>query len=156
MCICLYVSFAEEEKDARATNKKDFEAKDERLKFTFCGRGSLFCSSAASLLAAAGLLVVAGFFFAVVGLAAGVGLADSSSLSAVTSGLTTVAPTGFFVIVAELTDGAADFGTAAVLEDVVADAVERGSPRRLSKTAFSAYSLIYTKKNFYLNKILIK
>jgi hypothetical protein len=140
--------FQKKKKTHAQQTREDFQAKDESLKFTFCGRGSLFCSSAASLLAAAGLLVVAGFFFAVVGLAAGVGPADSSSLSAVTSGLTTVAPTGFFVIVAELTDGAADLGTAAVLEDVVADAVERGSPRRLSKTAFSAYSLIYTKKKF--------
>jgi hypothetical protein len=50
-----------------------------------------------------------------------------------------VAPAGFFVIVAELTT----FGAAAALEGVaVVAAVERGSPRRLSRTAFSAYSLI--------------
>lgn len=73
------------------------------MQFTFGGRGSLFGSSAGSLLAAAGFAVVAFFLVAVAGLAAGVALAVSSSLSAAASGLTTVAPAGFFVMVAELT-----------------------------------------------------
>jgi len=95
-------------------------------------------SSAGSLFGAAGFAVVADFFFAGgAGLAAGVGLAGSSS--AITSGLTTVAPAVFFVMVAELTGWAADF---IVLEGAATEAVERGSPRRLSRTAFSAYSLI--------------
>ena len=120
------------------------QKRNERFRFTFGGRGSLLFSSTASLLVdAAGFALAAGFFFAAVaGLVAGAGLPDSSSLSAVASGLTTVAPVGFFVIVAELTAGAADFGTAAVLVVVVAAVAERGSPRLLSRTAFSAYSLI--------------
>jgi hypothetical protein len=137
----LYVSFEKKGKRKHTRKSKSKLLKrlsNERLKFTFGGRGSLFLSSAGSLVVAAGLAVVAGFFFAAAaGLAAGVGLAVSSSLSIAASDLTTVALAGFFVMVAELTDEAADFGTAAVLV-----AAERGSPRRFSSTAFSAYSLI--------------
>jgi hypothetical protein len=144
MCICLYASYGKRKKITHAQTVRDFEEKlNERFKFTFCGRGSRLFSSAASFVVDAVLAVAAGFFFAAAaGLAAGAELAVSSSLSAVTSGLTTVAPVGFFVIVAELTAGAAVFGTAAVLVAVVIGAVERGSPRILSRTAFSAYSLI--------------
>jgi len=141
MCICLYVSFEKKGKENThgKSKRKLLKIKsNERLKFTFGGRGSLFLSSAGSLVVAAGLAVVAVFFFAAAaGLAAGVGLAVSSSLSMAASDLTTVELAGFFVMVAELIDEAVDFGTAAVLV-----AAERGSPRRLSRTAFSAYSLI--------------
>jgi len=140
--ICVYVCMSHlkkgKRKHTRKKQEKAFENKksNERLKFTFGGRGSLFLSSAGSLVVAAGLAVVAVFFFAAAaGLAAGVGLAVSSSMAA--SDLTTVELAGFFVMVAELTDEAVDFGTAAVLVPA-----ERGSPRRLSRTAFSAYSLI--------------
>lgn len=116
------------------------EKNDEQWIFTFGGRGSRL-SSAGSLFAAAGLAAAAGFFFAAAGLAVVEGLAvASSSLSADASGLTTVAPAGFFVMVAEFTAFAAGAGAAAAVVVVV---VERGSPRRLRRTAFSAYSLIY-------------
>ena len=131
-----------EKENTHGRARESFRKKsNERLKFTLGGRGSLLFSSAGSLVVAGGLAVVAGFFLAA-GLAAGVGLAKSSSLSTATSGLTTVAFAGFFVMVAELIDEAVDLGTAAVLPVVVIDAVERGSPRRLRRTAFSAYSLI--------------
>ena len=114
-----------------------------KSKFTFGGRGSRRFSSAGSLVVAAGLALAGGFFLAAAGFAAGAaGLADSSSLSAAASGLTTVAPVGFLVIVAELTDDVVVFGTAAVLVAVVVEPLDRGSPRRLSRTAFSAYSFI--------------
>ena len=146
MCICLYVCWRKEE-SSRATNtRKTFIEKQWKIgKFTLGGRGSLL-SSTGSLLGAAAFAVAAGFFFAAAaGLAVvdGAGLAGSSSLSAAASGLAAVAPAGFFVIVAEFT------GFAATGAAVVTAAVERGSPRRLSKTAFSAYSLI-CKKNYSL------
>lgn len=98
------------------------------------------------MVVAAGFAAAAGFFFAAAGLGAADGLADSSSLPFVASGLTTVAPpvAGFLVMVAELTEEAVDFGIVVVLAVVVIAALERGSPRALSRTAFSAYSLIYT------------
>lgn len=110
------------------------------MKFTFGGRGSLLGSSTGSLFAAAGLAAPTGFFFtAAAGLAVVDAPAVSSSLSSAASGLTTVAPVGFFVMVAELTGWAA--GLAVVVAAVVAPA-ERGSPRAFNKIAFSAYSLI--------------
>ncbi len=138
MFVCLIWKKGKENTHGKSKRKLLKRKSNQRLKFTFGGRGSLFLSSAGSLVVAAGLAVVAGFFFAAAaGLAAGVGLAVSSSLSIAASDLTTVELAGFFVMVAELTDEAVDFGTAAVLV-----AAERGSPRRLSRTAFSAYSLI--------------
>jgi hypothetical protein len=114
---------------------------------TFGARGSLLFSSVTSLLAAAVLaLAAAGFFLATVVDFTGA-LPPSSSLPLATSGFTTVAPlpAGFFVIVAEFTDDAVVFDIVLELATVVAAMLERASPRALSRTAFSAYSLIWTK-----------
>ena len=112
--------------------------------FTFGGRGSRFFSSAGSLVVAAGLAAAAGFFFVVAaGFAVVDGLGVSSSFSATASDFDTVELDVFFVIVAELIEDVVVFdgaAAAAALAPVGAD--ERGSPRRLSRTAFSAYSLI--------------
>ena len=91
---------------------------------TFGGRESFFFSSTDSFVGVEGFTTTTGFFFTV-----GTGL-DGTDLIIGTSTLT-----GFFatVVVVDVADGS---GRKTI------GAAERGSPRRLSRTDFSAYSLI--------------
>jgi hypothetical protein len=108
-----------------------FANTDEEGKFTFGGRDSFFFSSEDSFIVIGGGLTTAtGFFFIIT---ADFGRSEASSLTVGTSALAS-----FFVTAVELVTG----GVAVV----VIGAVERDSPLRLSRTAFSAYSLIYRIK----------
>lgn len=84
-----------------------------------------------------GLATIIGFFFTTTG---GFGCTDSSF--GVVAAISVLS--NFIFVVTELTEEVA-VGRGGDKLTVVTEAFERGSPRRLSKTDFSAYSLIYIK-----------
>jgi hypothetical protein len=98
-----------------------------KQKFTF---GGFFFSSVDSLIVAGGLIIIIGFFFTT---AAGFGGVVSSFLLVEISTFV-LSSAGFFEIVIALTDEATVFIRSS-------EVVERGSPLRLSRIDFSAYSL---------------